>query len=253
MRWATSLAVCWLIGCNQAENSTSAIDAVATESDQSQAGGATGECKDSAERLAGSGVCRTEWQVALQAIDAPAGSLPDDCSWVLQETPFKDQYLLYLAASCEGTTSKLVHVGGADKETFFIETSALYEGPLQIQEGWAPITAIPSDPDSPTASLLAFTRAAMQGIGNSDECIVRPAQVEGWPEDAFVVDEASPTKTVLDGPRSACGTFGYTEESTAYWRVFGGFSWFFELGQDAYADIDPRTFTVIEPVEVDSP
>jgi hypothetical protein len=35
-----------------------------------------------------------------------------------------------------------------------------------------------------------------------------------------------------DQPESTCGLFGFSGDSTRYWRVHGGHAWLFELGQD---------------------
>ena len=204
------------------------------------------DCRNGGPKLAGSGMCRDAAIATLNIVSGEAPLLPENCSWELQETAFAADYLIYLAASCDGKTSKLGFAGGARTAQLYIETSAIgaFEGGDTNE--WAPITIIGSDPEAPTANLLSFVRAGMEDEDAASDCIVRSASVDGWPEDAFVVDEASPRLTPNE-PRFACGPYGYTEDSTQYWRVFDNFSWFFDLGQDAYQDFDPRSLTLITP------
>ncbi len=58
------------------------------------------------------------------------------------------------------------------------------------------------------------------------------------------VSAAEAAKARKDEPRTACGPVGLDEDSETYWRVFQGYSWFFELGQDE-AEIDPGSLTLI--------
>ena len=48
----------------------------------------------------------------------------------------------------------------------------------------------------------------------------------------------------------ACGPFGSPGDATAYWRVLDEFAIYFDLGQDAYADVDPRSVTLIRAADL---
>lgn len=75
------------------------------------------------------------------------------------------------------------------------------------------------------------------------KCSVQPANVSGWPKDALVVQfsEADRTALPMDEPVSMCGPYGRDEDTGAFWRIFGGYAWFFSLGQDT-PDFDPDSF-----------
>ena len=102
------------------------------------------------------------------------------------------------------------------------------------------------DPDAPTAGILAVVNEDLRASGIDDECSVRRADVPGWPADALVADvspEAAAAST--DGPRANCGQYGYSEDEARYWRTFQGRTWFFQLDQDLYQDVDPNSLTLV--------
>lgn len=203
------------------------------------------ECRNGGDRLALSGMCEDAAIASLNLVGGEAPALPDGCGWEIQETQFAVEVLMYMAASCDGKTSKLGYSGGAQQAHLFVEASAFADVTETSSEEPYPIVRVMSaDMDQLHANVENQTRAAIDSAEEAANCSVRPADMEGWPADALVVDVQNPIASE-DGPRSACGMYGYTEESTQYWRVFDGFSWFFELGQDAYQDIDPASLTLI--------
>lgn len=197
-------------------------------------------CPDGEPRLPVTKMCHPK---ALKSLNAAGGyNQPSEgCAWVVQETPFADGALLYRALRCGKETAKLAFAGGAQMAELSIEHSALGDtiGKVLVQVASA-------DPASPTANVQAITRGAMDNPAEAAKCSVRSAGIDVWPSDALVVDisAAEAAKITEDGPRTACGPYGLDEDSAKYWRVFQGFSWFFDLGQDAL-EFDPGSFTLM--------
>jgi hypothetical protein len=216
----------------------------AVESNVEQADALEGtECRNGGSRLELSGICE---DAALATLNMAGGSEPmlmEGCSWELQETQFASDVLIYRAASCQGTTSRLEFSSGAQQAELRLETSAL--GLPTGADSEPLIRVISSDPDAPTANLEFFTRNAMDDAAEAENCFARPANLEGWPTDAIVVDIKDAPQFDEDGPRSACGPYGFHGGEMQYWRVFNDFSWFFSLGQDGYQDIDMSSLTLI--------
>lgn len=40
------------------------------------------------------------------------------------------------------------------------------------------------------------------------------------------------------------------DHNLGFWRVFGGFAWFIEMGQDAWWEFDPASMTVLTAAEL---
>lgn len=201
------------------------------------------ECRNGGDRLPESGMCKDAAINTLNLGSGDAPILPDGCSWQIQESRMAMDILLYMAASCDGKTSKLAIGVGAQQVEMTLEESALG---LPTDDDQTPvIRVITSDPDAPYANLEYFTKAAVDDPAEAANCVARPAGLDGWPEDAIVVDIKNPPAEDEDGPRSACGPYGFAGDNTQYWRVFNDFAWFFDLGQDAYQDIDVRSLTLV--------
>lgn len=201
----------------------------------------TSACRNDGARLPLSGLCEDVALKTLNTAAAEALPLPEGCEWHIQETPFANDLLLYLAAKCGDATSQLDYSAGARQAKLGLSKSALGS---DVSGETALITVLGSDPEAP---LKSFERFALDMIGDNAEeakCEIREANLDGWPADAFVLDDISTTRRT-DGPRAACGPFGYDEGGTQYWRVFQNFSWFFNLGQDAYLDFDPQSLTLL--------
>ena len=65
--------------------------------------------------------------------------------------------------------------------------------------------------------------------------------------DALVLayNDAERKKMPADEPISMCGEFGQDEDSATFWRIGGGYAWFFALGQDT-PDIDAGSFMIFK-------
>lgn len=153
------------------------------------------------------------------------------------------EYLLYLAAECKGKVTALEFEGGAHMAHLSYVTSALAG---DVVKGQKVVEIGSAEPSAPNAAVLTITRAAIKNGTEAAKCQVRPAKIAGWPADAVVVDvsAAEAAKAPKDEPRTACGPYGLDEDSQRFWRVFQGFAWFFELGQDEM-EIDPGSFTIV--------
>lgn len=156
--------------------------------------------------------------------------------------------LLYRGAQCKGAPVKLEGSMGAQSGAIAVLGGGMH--PDILPEALEPGTVVGADPSDPTADMLRWTRSAMQADGFDPAAIAKcnARREPSYGPDAWVVDEvagaaAAPSE---DGPRSACGQFGYTQESEAYWRIAHGVAMHFEMGQDAYKDFDPRSLTLIE-------
>lgn len=235
---AITLTALALAACENGTPVEPASPPVAVESDNE----GMLECRNGGDRLPLSGICRDAAIASLNFAGVPEMPLPEGCSWVVQETPFVDQFLLYLAAQCGDTTSRLRLEVGAQMAELYLEEAA-----ISMPSDEVPVVrVISADPEQPLQNLQAFVRNAMQDEADAAECFARPAEMEGWPDDAIVVDVVQTADTVSDGPRSECGPYGLNEDETAYWRVFDDFSWYFSMGQDLYVDFDPQTFVLLD-------
>jgi hypothetical protein len=164
----------------------------------------------------------------------PRPAPPAGCEWVMNELALpEDEFLLYMAAKCNGKVKTLDYAGGAHKA----ELTYGEDGPVAVQ-------ILSAEPDGQTA-ILEHARELIDRKADAARCAVRPARNPRWPEDALVVD-VKDADTASDGkgtPRSACGPYGFQQNAQNFWRVINGFTWFFSLGTGA-AEIDPGSFTV---------
>lgn len=200
------------------------------------------DCPDDGPRLPGSGICQGRGVNYLNIVEGTQPALLDGCDWKLNETPLPaGDYLLYLAASCGENISQLDFAVGAHFAEVSVARSALSNG----EPGSLIIRVGSADDSDPHKNILQYVEDEMQDPVASAQCNVRSGY-EGWPADALIVDNMSEEEAAQSQEmRSACGDFGFNGESQAYWRVFDGYSWFFDLGQDAYQDIDPRSLTIV--------
>ena len=77
------------------------------------------------------------------------------------------------------------------------------------------------------------------------KCVIKPANIQGWPKDALWItynDDAA--KSLSKGEvNSVCGEYGMDEDSQRFWLLRQGYAFFFDLGQEQ-SDIDPESFLV---------
>lgn len=206
---------------------------------------AEGACPDDGARLAITGICAGRAVNYLNVAGGEPPEAPEGCEWVVQETRFAEDVLLYRATRCIDKTTRLAFAGGAGMAELSYDTAAYGDAENQLK-GEVLVRVAGVDPNNKTAALLRIARQAIDDPNEQAQCTVRNAGIDGWPEDALVVD-VSPAQAATaspDEPRSACGPYGLNEDEASYWRVFQGHSWFFQLGQDAL-QIDPGSFTLM--------
>lgn len=207
---------------------------------------AEASCPDDGPRLPGTGLCEGRAVNYLNLGEGERPALPEGCSWSINETPFATDYLLYLAAECKGRKSKLEFAGGAHFAELTVADSAFAEGEFTPTEN--PLVLVGgTDPADPKKSVLAYARERIEDPAQAKKCIVRSGKEYNYPADSYVVDvsvKESAKRPQDEPPAALCGPLG-AGDSASFWRVFQGFSWFFDLGQDAYQDIDPESLTLI--------
>lgn len=203
-------------------------------------------CPDDGPTLPMTGLCEGRATNYLNIFGGSSPQLPDNCHWSVNETAIVDNVLLYLAATCDGKKARLGYAGGAHFAELNLAWSAVANEAL---EDTVLIRIGSAEPGRPHKNILFYARDAMDDPAAAEQCFVRPAGVAGWPADALVID-VSPemvAKSPRDEPRTACGMFGLDEDNSSYWRVFQGYSWWFQFSQDAHQDIDPRSLTLVKP------
>jgi len=234
MAAAMMLALC---ACSDAGEAGTAADAAgATAADAS--------CPDDGPRLPGTGLCAGRATNYLN-VSGDSVETPEGCQWQVGEAEMPGgEYLLYHGLKCGDKETQLSFSAGARRAVVELTASAL-SGPLD-----APIELISvyTAEGDPKAEVLM--RAGEDQADAVEGCEVRSAGIEGWPSDALVVDNPAEAAAANpeDGLRSACGTMGFDDSSVLYWRVFQGYAWFYNLGQDAL-EIDPGSLTVLRKDE----
>lgn len=242
MRYGVAIvvsAVLLLSGCDDSERDVPApATGTATVA-------ASDECPADGDRLPITGICASR---AADYLNTPGGTSPEapkGCGWIVQETRFGNDVLLYRALQCGAKATRLAYTEGAGMSDLAYDTAA-YGDAENALKGEVLVRVTGSDESNKTANLLRIARDGIDNPQESQGCMVRNAGVDVWPADALVVDvsKAEAAKASPDGPRTACGPFGLNEDESSFWRVFQGHSWFFQLGQDLW-QVDPGSFTLL--------
>lgn len=228
---AMMLAVC---ACSDAAQSGVIGD---TANDNTSA---AASCPDDGPRLPGTGLCAGRATNYLN-VDSASFEAPDGCQWQVGEAEMPGgEYLLYHGLKCGVLATRLRFSAGARRAVIELTHSA-FDAPLE--EPIELISVYTAEGDPKAAVLM---RAGEDQADAVKGCEVRSAGTDTWPSDALVVDNPAEAAKAdpEDGPRTACGTLGLDEDSMSYWRVFQGYAWHFNLGQDAL-EIDPGSLTVL--------
>lgn len=202
-------------------------------------------CPGGGDRLPITGICAGAASAYLNPSAGDPPDAPDGCGWIVQETRFEDEALFYRATRCGDKTTRLAFTKGAGMASLAYDSVAFGDAE-NAMKGQVLARVAGSDSSDRTATLLRIARDAIDDPGQQQACSVRNIRIEGWPEDALVVDVSASeaAEAPPDEPRSACGPFGLNEDEAAFWRVFQGRSWFFQLGQDVW-QVDPASFTLL--------
>lgn len=199
-------------------------------------------CPDDGPRFAVTGLCTGRISNYLDPAIGLISEMPDGCDWTYTEMPFptNDEALIYRSLTCKGVTTTLEFHGGARSVELGYKTSALFEVPADAID---PVRFFVADPADPQKAI----RDLFEGIPADErpKCEIRRINLEGWPADALAIaySDAERARLPTDEPIAMCGEFGRDEDSASYWRVFGGYAWFFSMGQDAQ-DFDPGSFMI---------
>ncbi|OAO05083.1 hypothetical protein A8B75_04555 [Sphingomonadales bacterium EhC05] len=226
-----------MAGIQSADAQLGATGATTTQS-------ADRSCRDDGERFAGSGICKGQ---SVNYMNIDPNRLPplmDGCSWEPNEASMPGgDWLLFLAASCNGITTQLEFSGGAKLASISIQRSALNGGAPGSEVA---IVDHRGDRD-PNGAVLYSARKGMKRKTDLENCIARTIPELG--EYTYQVDlpDAQQAGAPQDGPQSSCDRFGRDDENNAYWRVLENHVVFFNLGQDAYLDFAPQSLTIIQP------
>ncbi len=184
------------------------------------------------------GLCEAQASALLLAPPGAQPAAPDGCTWIVSEAKVLEGALLYRAAKCKGGIAKLDFVPGARIASFRMVASPY--GPGSKPETIARMIG----GDDPKAAIVAEARQLVEDPAKRARCKLRAADVEGWPSDALVVDEAPAPGPPADGIRAACGEFGLDQGAQTFWRVSQGVGWFFQLGQESPV-VDAGSFTLV--------
>ncbi len=205
-------------------------------------------CPNNAPRLPESGLCA---QQARRLLDSNAlyNTSPDNgCSWEVNETAMPGgEFLIYNAYKCKGVTSKLEFQGGAKFAKLAISQSALFG---QSAVGSEQVTIGSISNNDAKSSIFDYVRNQMEPNDLSNQCYIQSGQAYDLPANSYVVNidkKLSDAQSInADDPTmpAYCGRWGYLSDSYSLWRSFGGFTWFFDFGQDA-SEFDPASFTLI--------
>lgn len=208
-------------------------------------------CPDDGPRLAKTGLCvgRAVNYMNIAAGDPPY--LPKNCGWVVNEAKAAaGEYLLYLAAQCSleggmGKPAALNFQVGAK----FAEVDIVWSG-LTNQTHTERLALVGSATKDPHQNIMGHVLSDFTKTGEDiGSCHVVAAPDLYFAKDTMVVrlNDADMAKLPNDEPAQVCGTYGLDQDNAYFWRVFQGTSWFITMNQDAHQEIDPRSFTFIEP------
>lgn len=174
----------------------------------------------------------------------PSPSAMEGCRWVIRDTPFATDVLLYRALDCDSETKLEVQIG--NHMTSIVHASAPEASddnapPLVVAQVFA------GHPDGRSRALFE-TRNSLQNPRLAKRCDIRPPyDPEGLPSDALIVDVRR-TRADLqrDDAVPECGLFGYNPAggSIDFWRPYQGYAWFFSMETGVW-NVDPASFTLI--------
>lgn len=200
-------------------------------------------CPDDGPRLTVTGICAGR---AINYVDPAIGlatETPDGCTWGFNETPLPsgDEAIVYRVLSCKGVTTAFEFGAGAHSAALTYTTSALYGGQIPGDEPIEPVRIFMVEPSDPQKVIRDLVENAPEA--ERAKCSVQAANAPGWPKDALVMQfsAADRAKLPMNEPVSMCGPYGRDEDAATFWRIFGGYAWFFSLGQDT-PDFDPGSF-----------
>jgi hypothetical protein len=201
---------------------------------------AAAPCPDDGPRLAHTGLCQGRAVNYFDPAKLIVAAAREDCTWIPNDASVGDgsEAILYMAAKCGDQVTRLEVRGGAQSASIGYVSSGLFN-PTPDAE-YEPVRMFPvSEYPDPKARILDLVRATTEDKAEAEACQVIDAPQDYYPADALVADvpeafrTAALKKAGAEGDAYAfCGDYGITSESAKFWRISGGFAWFFDFGQD---------------------
>ena len=185
------------------------------------------------------GVCTTD--PAILRTDGSKDLLFNDkCVWKMQEVQRTPEEVLILRVqdcSAMGADAYQVAYTFPNPTDLTLTQTVADPGPNIINV----IAYVFDIPDGQTAEDVAMTKLAAAPEAERTRCKTRPdamgATFQLAPDDAFMAE----LEKDQDGQVSACGPFGYTEDSQVWWEAHGPHAIFHSTGQDT-PSWDPTQF-----------
>lgn len=207
----------------------------------SASAGMAQECAAGDHKLATSGLCASVAKTMMPPVSQSFvdGLAAFECKAKLNDAQLSGDVLLYYAADCGNGPVQLEVSAGAHSANLTVLKGGINQAGAEPYDLG---TILTSDPADPTASMKRWDGGDEPGYNSKCKARKVPGTRDQW-----VIDEYTNSNqpASLDGPRIACGPYGYTEESDAQWRIAHGFAWWADFGQDAYKDYDFSSLTVI--------
>jgi hypothetical protein len=144
----------------------------------------------------------------------------------------------------------LEYRGGAHSAALGVKQSGYFES---VPADHEPVKIVSLfEVTDPKARILEFAREGITNKAESAACEVRPVGGNA-PADAFVVQANAAYQakqkralgTDMVDASASCGPFGFTNDGVQFWRITGGFAFFFNAGQHI-ADFNPDTLAVLQ-------
>lgn len=210
---------------------------------------AQAQCAAGERQLPVSGLCTGE---AKKKLGKPGGFFLEGlkvngCKAAVGEAPMMgDEALLYWGAKCQGDVTQIVAEGGAHQGGLFVVGGGAHPAGGRYQVA----TIIGGDEKNSPQALLKWTRDDMRGSGANKTALAacKAYNAKKFAKDAWVVDAPKGYALPNGNKVRDCGRYGYLSDARSYWRTFGQLSWHFDLGQDAYSDVDPSTIRLVKAV-----
>jgi hypothetical protein len=204
------------------------------------------ECSDGSARLVHSGLCADRAEKLLA--NAPAPATMQGCRWVLRDTPFATDILLYRALDCESETRIEVQIGNHMTSIDFVRPEGQGSEAEARDVEHLPLVAVFAGHPDGRARALFETRDSLKDPKAARRCDIRPPHDrDGLPADAFIVDiRRDPADPFPDDAVPECGPLGYNPAggSIAFWRPHQGYAWFFSMETGVWS-LDPASLTLI--------
>lgn len=233
------LAALAMAGCNPsaAEDNPAGTEASATAS----------TCPGAEKPLAATGLCQEQAEALLLKSGLMIPGAGPGCEWVVRETPFATDVLLYRTLRCgAGETAVEMQVGNHMSQLVY--TAHADGGPATDANGDPLVLAqiFAGTPDGRSRALWE-ARDSVEGAAAQRCDMIPPYRSEGLPGDALIVDvKRSEADLKRDDATPECGPYGYNPAggSIDFWRTHQGYAWFFTMGTDIW-DVDPGSFTIV--------